>query len=269
MDFNVKEFNVRLRTIRLRELAIVVVTAFILVGIFGVMFPIFEESDDLYFIVFSLLILTFFIFSLRGTAGLKKNISDVFEIKTRNEILYVFALNLLFAFLFTLILSGIDLLNGVLDPNWITGIDVDTTDYTSGALILELTATIIFAPIIEELVFRGVMFNRLKIRTGIIPAMLISSVLFAVGHDFGGMTSAFLFGICMCILYLKTDNILVPISVHFTNNAVATAMQFTQIDYIMSQMPWIIPFTLISLAATVLLIKYIVNELNVLKKSYN
>ena len=146
--------------------------------------------------------------------------------------------------------------------------DIETINVDAGVIILEAIGSIIFAPIVEELVFRGVLFNRLKIRTGIIPAMLISSFLFAIGHDFGGMTSAFLFGICMCILYLKTDNILIPMSVHFINNLVATILETTQIDIFLAQFPLVIPSLIISIIGSVLLIIYIIKEAKKLKNEY-
>jgi membrane protease YdiL (CAAX protease family) len=121
----------------------------------------------------------------------------------------------------------------------------------------------------EELIFRGVLFNRLKIRVGILPAMLISSFIFGIGHSYGSITSAFLFGICMCILYMKTDNILVPMSVHFINNVVATVLEFTQLDFVIGQMPWLIPATVIALISTVLLVKYIVQETSTLKNRFS
>lgn len=269
MDFSVNEFNVRLRTIRIWELAIGLVIAFIITSVLAAAFPVISEDDNLFFIVLLSCVLVFFIIALMKTSGIKDNISNVFDVKIRNEILYIFALNLLFAFLFPCIISGFDYLYGALDPNWITGIDIDTVELTADSLILECIASIIFAPLIEELVFRGVLFNRLKIRTGMIPAMLITSFIFALGHNFGGITSAFLFGICMCILYMKTDNILVTISVHFTNNLVATILALGQIDIITAQMPWLIPTTIIAIIATVFLLKYILNEINELKKSFN
>lgn len=268
MDKNVSNFNIRLRTIRLRELFVGIIICAIIFGVLIAIFPEISYDDNLFFIVFLTLILIFFIWCLRGTTGLSENFSKIFEVKTRNEILYVFAINLLFAFLFTCLVSGLDLLMGFYDPSWVTGFDIDTVDITAGALFFEIVASIIFAPILEELIFRGVLFNRLKIRVGIVPAMLISSFLFGIGHNFGAITSAFLFGMCMCILYLKTDNILVPMSVHFTNNIVATVLEFTQIDYFIGQMPWLIPATIITLIATVLLIKYIVQETSLLKKRY-
>lgn len=230
-------------------------------------FPEVFDYEDLFFIVLLSWILLFFVWALKGTTGISKNFENLFVEKTRNEILYVFLINILFAFLFTCVVSGLDLLIGANDPSWVTGFDIDSVDMSAGTFLLSAISSIIFAPILEELVFRGVLFNRLKIRIGIIPAMLISSFLFGIGHDFGGITSAFLFGLCMCILYLKTDNILVPISVHFINNVVATLLELTQIDLFIGEMPWLIPATIITLIATVLLVKYIIQETSMLKKS--
>ncbi|MBQ2653893.1 MAG: CPBP family intramembrane metalloprotease [Methanobrevibacter sp.] len=269
MDKSVTNFNTRLRTIKLRELFVGAIISFILTFIMMEIFPVVYDNDDLYFIVLLTWILLFFIWELRGTTGITNNFKNLFVKKTKNEILYVFLINILFAFLFTILISGLDILIGFYDPSWVTGFDIDSVDVSAGAFLLSAIASIIFAPLLEELVFRGVLFNRLKIRIGIIPAMLISSFIFGIGHDFGGITSAFLFGICMCILYLKTDNILVPMSVHFINNVVATLLELTQIDYIVGQIPWIIPATIITLIATILLIKYIVQETSALKKVYS
>ena len=73
----------------------------------------------------------------------------------------------------------------------------------------------------------------------------------------------------MCILYMKTDNILVPMSVHFINNVVATVLEFTQLDLVIGQMPWLIPATVIALISTVLLVKYIVQETSTLKNRFS
>ena len=224
-----------------------------------------------------------FVWALRGTRGLDQNIENIFEENNRKELLYVFAVNLLFAFLFTFLISSIDIMASLNDPTWIsTG--VDTVDIDSSVVILDAIGAIIFAPIVEELVFRGVLFNRLKIRTGIIPAMIISSVIFGLGHEFGGITSAILFGICMCILYTKTailfgicmcilytktDNILIPMSVHFLNNLTATILNISGLDVLMTQMPWIVPCTILSIIGTVYLIKYIIKESKQLKKQYS
>ena len=284
MDKRVTDFNVRLRTIRIRDLIVGIIITGIITGILTVIFPEISESDELFFIVLFLIGALMFVWALRGTRGLDQNIENIFEENNRKELLYVFAVNLLFAFLFTFLISSIDIMASLNDPTWIsTG--VDTVDIDSSVVILDAIGAIIFAPIVEELVFRGVLFNRLKIRTGIIPAMIISSVIFGLGHEFGGITSAILFGICMCILYTKTDNILIPMSVHilytktdnilipmsvhFLNNLTATLLNVSGLDVVMTQMPWIVPCTILSIIGTVYLIKYIIKESKQLKKQYS
>ncbi|WP_405295582.1 CPBP family intramembrane glutamic endopeptidase [Methanobrevibacter sp.] len=269
MDKSVKNFNVRLRTIRIRELIVGIIITLILSIILAIIFPDLSESDDLFFIIFLLIGALLFAWALRGSKGLDRNFEKLFEDDTKKEILFVFATNLLFAFLITFLVSYLDILMGLGDPNWISMWDVETVDLDSSVILLDAIGSIVFAPLMEELIFRGVLFNRLKIRAGIIPAMIISSFIFAIGHDFGGITSAFLFGICMCILYLKTDNILVPMSVHFINNVVATILSITTLDAIMPQLPWIIPCSIISIIGSVYLIKYIIKECKGLKRQYS
>ncbi|MEE1336448.1 CPBP family intramembrane glutamic endopeptidase [Methanobrevibacter sp.] len=268
MDKSITDFNVRLRTIKIRNLIVGIILTAIITAILMTIFPEIVESDELFFIVFLFIGALMFVWALRGTRGLEQNIENVFEENNLKEILYVFVINLLFAFLFTFLISSLDILIGLTDPTWITT-DIETVDVDSSIVILDAIGAIILAPIIEELVFRGVLFNRLKIRTGIIPAMIISSFIFAIGHEFGGMTSAFLFGICMCILYLKTDNILIPMGVHFLNNTVATILNLIGLDMVMTQLPWIVPCTIISIIGSIYLIKYIIKECRQLKKEHS
>lgn len=90
MDRSVSNFNVRLRTIRIRDLIIGLILACIASGILMTIFPIIYDSDDLFFIVFVTLLLIFFIWALNGTSGLSQNFSDIFEDETKKEIIYVF-----------------------------------------------------------------------------------------------------------------------------------------------------------------------------------
>ncbi|MDL2246291.1 CPBP family intramembrane metalloprotease [Methanobrevibacter sp. OttesenSCG-928-K11] len=87
-----------------------------------------------------------------------------------------------------------------------------------------IISSVIIAPLFEELLFRGIILQKLNKRLGIIVSILISSILFGIIHDLGGIFSAFIFGICMCILYIKSNNILVPIFAHALNNLIAEAL---------------------------------------------
>lgn len=268
MDKSVIDFNVRLRTIKIGDLVIGIIIALIFTAILTAFFPVIDESSSVFLIVFLLIGVLLFVYALKDTTGLDKNFESLFEADTKREIIYVLVINLLFAFLFTFLISLVDLIIGFTDPTWISMWNVDTIEIDSSVLILDSIVAIIFAPLIEELVFRGILFNRLKIKTGIIPAMIISSFIFAIGHDFGGITSAFIFGICMCILYLKTDNILVPMSIHFLNNVLATISSLLGIDFMLAQMPWLIGSLIVTIIGTILLLKYTIRECKELKKVY-
>lgn len=77
---------------------------------------------------------------------------------------------------------------------------------------------VILAPIFEEFIFRGVILNRLKLRWGSSIAIIISSMLFAILHVSLAFIGAFLFGIMMCIVYIKTKNIFITMFIHCINN---------------------------------------------------
>lgn len=266
MDRNVKNFNTRLRTVKIRELILGIFLAFMFAIGLSIIFPTIESNDDLFMIIWTLSILLFFVWCLKGTNGLNDNIEEIFQKENRNEILYVFIINISFAYIFLFSIVLMDMLLGMGDPTWTSMIDIDSVSLEPTAFLFSAITSIFFAPVIEELIFRGVLFNRMKIRIGIVPAMLLSSLLFAVGHDFGGIMSAFLFGLCMCILYLKTDNILIPMAVHFINNAVATLIDLTPFDSIITSFPWLFLLGIIVLIATILIIRYIIVETRILNQ---
>ena len=168
MDFNITNFNERLKSIKLRELIVAGIAAIILGVILSEIFPAIYDSDDLYFVVITILILVFFIYALKGTYGLKTNIHSVFETGNQKEIIYVFLINIFFAIVFLALFSSLDIMIGFLDPSWETGFEFDYVSLTPIAFFIDALGTIILAPIVEELVFRGVLLNRLKLRIGII-----------------------------------------------------------------------------------------------------
>ena len=161
MDRSVADFNVRLRTIRIRDLIIGILIAGIITGSLLLIFPFDDESGDIFLTIFLFIGVLLFSYALMGTTGLEKNLKNLFESDTRNEIIYILIINLLFAFLFTFLVSFLDIIIGFTDPTWISIWDIDSIDAESGILILDSIITIIFAPLLEELVFRGILFNRL------------------------------------------------------------------------------------------------------------
>ena len=116
-------------------------------------------------------------------------------------------------------------------------------------------STIIVSPISEELLFRGVFLNRLKLVVPTSFAVLITSILFGAMHSYGSVISAIVFGVCMCILYLKTQNILVCILAHFLNNLLAEILY--HVDYgnlIFTNDIFIVVFSLLAIVSFYLIV---------------
>ncbi|WP_085828976.1 CPBP family intramembrane glutamic endopeptidase [Clostridium massiliodielmoense] len=88
--------------------------------------------------------------------------------------------------------------------------------------VYEFILVVILAPIVEELIFRGVILNRLKMRWGVGPAIILSSIFFAVLHMNLAVIGAFLFGVMMCVVYMKTKNIFITMSIHCVNNLICS-----------------------------------------------
>ncbi|MBT2569753.1 type II CAAX endopeptidase family protein [Planococcus sp. ISL-110] len=82
----------------------------------------------------------------------------------------------------------------------------------------------ILAPVVEEFMFRGVLLKRLIGKTSVWGGILISSLLFGVLHL--DVIGAFLFGVVASLLYLQTNNLLVPILLHIINNSLAAVAMF-------------------------------------------
>lgn len=264
MDFDVTNFNVRLRTIRIRELIAVAIVGFIVTVLLAAFMPELGDNEYLVIMPFVAVILLFFVWALRGTHGLRDNFSKIQEVENRKEIFYIFLINLLFAFIVVAFFSNLDIFYGLLYPDNVPMLDMTPEYLDPFSFFMEVLSSILIAPILEELVFRGVLFNRLKIRTGIIAAMLISSFIFAIGHEVGGITSAFLFGMCMCVIYLKTDNILMTMSIHFINNLVAVFLEYGGLDTYLFQMP-MAPITLIvSVISGLLIVVYLYQNIKAL-----
>jgi uncharacterized protein len=86
--------------------------------------------------------------------------------------------------------------------------------------LLDTLSLVLFAPIIEEVIFRGIFLNRWTTKWNIRAAILLSSFFFSILH-MGGLVGAFFFALCMSLLYLKSRTLFIPIIAHIFNNTIA------------------------------------------------
>lgn len=86
---------------------------------------------------------------------------------------------------------------------------------------LEAIALLLVAPVAEEFLFRGVLLHRWAEKWGVLPALLLSSFLFGLGHANPiGLTVV---GLVWALLYLQSGSLWGPILAHLLNNAAVYA----------------------------------------------
>lgn len=83
----------------------------------------------------------------------------------------------------------------------------------------KIFATVVLMPVAEELIFRGTLFRKWRVRWGPVTAVLLSSCIFGVLHD--ERVTSVLMGVTLALLYTRTGSLLPALVVHGANNAVA------------------------------------------------
>lgn len=103
--------------------------------------------------------------------------------------------------------------------------------------------TCFFAPIVEETIFREVIYNKLRIFSNEWIAIIISSFLFGLIHisssiksgnisDFPYIITYSALGFILVLAYKKSNSIIGSIYLHFVNNSIAILLTFVLLKYL-------------------------------------
>jgi membrane protease YdiL (CAAX protease family) len=106
---------------------------------------------------------------------------------------------------------------------------------------------VLIAPVIEEMLYRGVILHRLSRRWGVRGGVVASSLLFALMHFSLPLLSRFLLGVILANAFIKTRTLLVPIVMHATFNGLALAERWL-VQNLAWQLPTIVLFALFGYA---------------------
>ncbi len=88
------------------------------------------------------------------------------------------------------------------------------------------------APFVEEVFFRGFLFQGLRQRYGWINAMLVSSAIFAIGHlDLVVLIPTFILGCVLAYVYHRSNSVWPGIILHFLVNASSSSLAYFVIQY--------------------------------------
>ncbi|MBR4447277.1 CPBP family intramembrane glutamic endopeptidase [Methanobrevibacter sp.] len=244
-------FNEKLKKITLKEMLSFFIVLFIIHYLLNSLNIV--QVDTVWIYIF---IIFYFVFKLKDAIPyVGEDISELFFPNLIRTILLVVILNIFLSY-------------GMLYfSNFILGF-VQSRNIFNSFLTGSLISTIIISPISEELIFRGVFLNRLKLILPTTFAILVSSLLFASLHSFGSIFSAFIFGVCVAILYLKTENIFVPILAHLLNNLFAEII--VRMDYnglLFTNDLVILIMSILAILSLIVIFISILKELNSIKNN--
>ena len=97
----------------------------------------------------------------------------------------------------------------------------------NSTFIITLLAMGIFGPILEEVIFRGIIYKELKKIANYWVAMILQALIFGVIH--GNLlqgTYAFILGIIMAVIYDKSKSLVSAIIFHIAFNSASVIMYF-------------------------------------------
>ena len=243
-------FNDSLKHIALKELLIVIILLFLLQTCLNYVNLFNFDSTWVYFII-----VLFFIYKLKNHFNdAILDFKEVFNTQNLKSILLITVLNIFLSYLCLYIADFIL---------------IDFFSFNTlfqSVLGVSLFSIIIISPISEELIFRGVFYNRLNLVIPTIIAILISAILFASLHSFGSLFSSFVFALSMSILYIKTDNIFVPITAHFLNNLIAEVVVLSDKGNILFTNTSVIYIvSVLGVLSFIIILIWIVKQLNTIK----
>lgn len=92
--------------------------------------------------------------------------------------------------------------------------------------LVNVVCCCIIPAIVEELLFRNLIYRGLK-GLGVLPAVLISAVMFMLVHlSMGSIVYPLIMGVVLALVLEKTGNILYCIIIHFCNNFIVKLIEY-------------------------------------------
>ena len=134
--------------------------------------------------------------------------------------LLLFSLGSFSVFFYLLSLIFPDYASQILERDLLIG---DSSRYPQMYNSLILFLLLIYAPFVEEVIFRGILLQRWSAKWGLPWGLCTSSLLFGLLHINNplGLT---LFGLVMGLLYIRTRSLWMPILCHALNNLAAVGI---------------------------------------------
>lgn len=108
---------------------------------------------------------------------------------------------------------------------------IPSTEQASGQGFWAIVTAVFFAPVFEEVIFRGLILESMLRSHRRLFSVIVTSVLFALVHfEPSVMFSAFVSGLVLGTIYLHTNSIFSTIILHSINNAIAYSLITLDLD---------------------------------------
>lgn len=103
----------------------------------------------------------------------------------------------------------------------------DPGGFTWSNYVLAMVAGAIIAPIVEELIFRGLLYQWLRSRTNVAIAVLLSGAIFGAIHMIPiAFPALFVVGVVLALAFQWSKSLWVPITLHVFQNAFVISLIF-------------------------------------------
>lgn len=114
---------------------------------------------------------------------------------------------------------------------WISGEVIESQNTQQIAEMVKLIpimtlSVVLLGPIMEEILFRHILFGNLNVRFGFWIAFGVSSILFALIHQDNRFLIYIAMSFAFTVAYAKTRRLIVPIAIHAFNNTVVMIALF-------------------------------------------
>lgn len=103
--------------------------------------------------------------------------------------------------------------------NWFVNDSVMVINNMTDYLIV-FVMVVFLAPFTEEIIFRNTIFKRISKKFNVYIGVIVSSLIFSSINFGSQMVGIFLLGVVNCILYVKYENILMPMLIYFLDSIV-------------------------------------------------
>lgn len=112
---------------------------------------------------------------------------------------------------------------------WMETYQQNSSVLTGGNEVFSFLATVFMAPVLEEIVFRGLIYDRLKKGMPAVVAAIISSLAFGLMHGtIIWMMYAFVLGVVLVIVFERFHSLLANMLLHFGFNLTGMCLNHAQ-----------------------------------------